>query len=290
MQTIEGFRLTDLVEIDFFLQEITKDTSLVKISKESWKKAKEALDSKYNRSSILENCHVLLDTFSRVTPEGVYVNDFRTFLYESRLDDFLVSSKDCVQIGTMHKAKGKEFDSVFIYAPYDRGDISPEERRALYVAVTRAKKYLSIHTNVRLFDAIRAPNLTHLIDHSVYPLPSELILQAWHADVHLDYFRDPYRQKIYRNLHSGDRLEYRDGSCYYRGCPIIRFSNSFKERLQKIASNGYHPYEVFVRYVVFWKKQETNDRSLILLPELRFERYQDESERTNPQSDVSFEI
>ena len=190
----------------------------------------------------------------------------------------------------MHKAKGKEFDSVFIYAPYHEGFVSAEELRALYVAVTRARKNLSIHTDARLIDAIKAPNLTRQIERAEYSPPSELMIQAWHADVHLDYFLDPYRQKICKNLQSGDLLDYRDGSCYFKGCKIIRFSNSFKERLQKIASTGYHPYEVLVRYVVFWKKQETNDRSLILLPELRFERSQDESAKTGQQRDVTFEI
>jgi len=272
MQTNESFRLTDLVEINFFLNEITKDKCLVKISKDAWEDARKALDKTYARSAILENCRALLDAFSHVNPEGVYINDFKTFLYESRLDDFLVFSSDCVQIGTMHKAKGKEFDSVFLYAPCGRQALTSEEFRVLYVAITRARTNLSIHTNAPLFDAISAPGLVRHTDNASYPYPSELIIQAWHADVHLDFFCDPANQKIYRNLLSGDAITYQDGCCYHKGRKILRFSNAFKERLKNITNLGYCPCDATVRYVIFWKKPETDDQYLILLPELRFER------------------
>ena len=272
MQTNKNFRLTDLVEIDFFLRNILKEQKPVKISKETWETAKEVLDRTYSRSTILENCHALLDAFTRVTQSGIYINDFITFLYESHFEDFLTCSDNCVQIGTMHKAKGKEFDSVFIYAPYSHPQLSPEEIRVLYVAATRAKEFLSIHTNVALFEKQQAPNLTYLVSSSSWTHPSEIIIQAWHEDVHLDFFLDPNRQKIYSELQSGDAIEYRNFSCYYKNRQIIRFSNSFKEKLQKIGTLGYSPAGVLVRYMVYWEKQGSSERSLILLPELRFER------------------
>lgn len=58
-----------------------------------------------------------------------------------------------VRLMTMHGAKGLEFDEVYIldvnegYTPYARGGIvidAEEERRLFYVAVTRAKKSLSL--------------------------------------------------------------------------------------------------------------------------------------------------
>ena len=58
---------------------------------------------------------------------------------------------DCVQLMTIHASKGLEFDTVFLIGCYDgalpssRDDADPaEERRLLYVAVTRAKKHLYI--------------------------------------------------------------------------------------------------------------------------------------------------
>ncbi|CRH75533.1 DNA helicase II%2C UvrD [Chlamydia trachomatis] len=69
--------------------------------------------------------------------------------------------KDAIQLTTIHRSKGLEYQTVYVLAavdgsiPHDfalesyrKGELSPleEERRLLYVAATRAKKdlYLSI--------------------------------------------------------------------------------------------------------------------------------------------------
>lgn len=272
IQTNESFRLSDLAEIDYFLHEIRKDKSLVRISKDAWKEARESMDRKYSRSAILENCHSLLSAFEGINRDGIYTNDFITFLYESKLDDFLVTTDNCVQIGTMHKAKGKEFDNVFMYASYKNNRLTSEELRVLYVAITRAKSNLSIHTNLQHFDTIQTPGLTRRTDATMYPHPTELILQAWFYDVYLGFFLTPSKQKICYDLQSGDLITYRDGGCYHKGTKIVQFSVKFRERLQQIANLGYVPVDAIVRYVVYWKNPDTDVRSLILLPELRFER------------------
>ena len=58
---------------------------------------------------------------------------------------------DCVQLMTIHASKGLEFKTVFLLGCYDgalpssRDDADlEEERRLLYVAITRAKKRLYI--------------------------------------------------------------------------------------------------------------------------------------------------
>lgn len=272
MQTNESFRLIDLAEIDYFLQEICKDKTRVRISKDEWNDARESLDQKFSRSALLESCHSLLTAFEGINKDGFYINDFKTFLYESKLDDFLIITDSCVQIGTMHKAKGKEFDNVFMYGAYKTKTLTPEELRVLYVAITRAKSNLSIHTNLKYFDTIQTPGLTRQTDSITYPHPTELILQAWFYDVYLGFFLTPAKQNICHNLQSGDTITYRDGCCYHNGAKIVQFSVKFRERLQQIANLGYVPVDAIVRYVVFWKKPDTDVRSLILLPELRFER------------------
>ena len=63
----------------------------------------------------------------------------------------LKNNNDCVQLMTIHASKGLEFDTVFLIGCYDgalpsnRDGADPEEeRRLLYVAVTRSKKNLYI--------------------------------------------------------------------------------------------------------------------------------------------------
>ena len=61
--------------------------------------------------------------------------------------------EDCVQLMTIHSSKGLEFDTVYVIG-VDEGIIPrisesdlDEERRVLYVAVTRAKKNLTVSSS-----------------------------------------------------------------------------------------------------------------------------------------------
>lgn len=72
-----------------------------------------------------------------------------------------MNSEDYVTIATIHAVKGLEFDDVFLVALEDgifptqraitAGDVE-EERRLMYVAITRARK--------KLFVAQRSPTLS----------------------------------------------------------------------------------------------------------------------------------
>ena len=76
-------------------------------------------------------------------------------LFKGRDSSRKAETKDCIRLLTMHKAKGLEFDVVFIcgamegLAPYFKAEkpdeeAIEEERRLFYVAMTRAKKELLI--------------------------------------------------------------------------------------------------------------------------------------------------
>jgi len=82
------------------------------------------------------------------------------FLQEIEFDEF-ETTKTKVTISTMHKAKGKEFQSVYMMVEniFIRNDY---DRRLLYVAMTRAKENLFIHTQDRCFDS-REPLATEVL-------------------------------------------------------------------------------------------------------------------------------
>jgi len=66
------------------------------------------------------------------------------FIRESKLEDFLGDDGETIFVSTIHKAKGKEFENVFIML--ENCDLSSDEKkRPLYVAMTRAKQNLFIH-------------------------------------------------------------------------------------------------------------------------------------------------
>ncbi|MBN2693367.1 ATP-dependent helicase [bacterium] len=77
------------------------------------------------------------------------------------LEQLSTISKNRVKLYTIHSAKGLEFDEVFI--PFLSEEIFPspnsnieEERRVLYVAITRAKKrvYLSYSKNIKIWGRV----------------------------------------------------------------------------------------------------------------------------------------
>lgn len=67
----------------------------------------------------------------------------RALLYERRVDEALISENDAdVVISTIHKAKGREFDTVLLN---QKGDFdSSDSIKVYYVALTRAKKDLVV--------------------------------------------------------------------------------------------------------------------------------------------------
>lgn len=93
------------------------------------------------------------------------------------------------------KSKGREFDSVYMMLKDAHGK-NDEERRKLYVGMTRAKNNLFIHVNTDLFAKYVLPDVIHVADSNDYSEPSEIVLQTTHRDVVLDYFKNKKRTHI----------------------------------------------------------------------------------------------
>ena len=79
-----------------------------------------------------------------------------------------------------------------------------EERRKLYVGMTRAKSKLHIHTNTDIFDKYRESGVQYEQDDASYDEPSEIMLQTTHRDVVLDFFKN--KKEIIFSLKSGMSL------------------------------------------------------------------------------------
>jgi len=148
--------------------------------------------------------------------------------------------------------------------------LNDQEMRQLYVGLTRAKSFLSIHTNSNIFDNLTLTNLSYIIDESPYEKPERLIYQLSHRDVNLGYFT--FVSKNVVNLIAGSKLEFDETQVLkYQGKKVVQFSKKYFEDVISMKENGYRLSDVIVKYIVYWKDKVNNTENLIVLPELTFD-------------------
>jgi ATP-dependent DNA helicase RecQ len=270
IQTNDGFQLYDLIELRYFMEQLYIDTTTPLVSDDVWNTAKRALLRRYGKSEMLDICKTIIRDFEAIYPNRKYKTDFEVFIRESKLEDFYQVSRETIFVSTIHKAKGKEFDNVFLLLEnFTLG--SEEQKRQLYVAITRAKSNLTIHLKGQYLNNIRVENLLQFENRAQNTLPEKLAMQLSHRDVWLGYFTG--RQHIVDNLKSGDILRYKNGMWLTDGGQsVLCSSKKFNEQLERILENGYEPQSGKVNFIVFWRGEAEEQEIKIVLPELHFER------------------
>ena len=268
IQSNDSFSLYNLDEVRFFLNALNLHPDLFIISDDVWLRAKREVVNKYRHSSRLDILGNLIRDFEAVNPKKKYISDLEVFIRDSRLEDFFNGNGETIFVSTIHKAKGKEFDHVFlmlenVYA------VTDEEKRMLYVAMTRAKKNLTIHLNTPIFDSFAVPHIERIEDGRAYLPTDELTLQLSLKDVWLDYFI--HKQAFIASLQSGDILTVNaEGAFDSKGNPILKFAKQFMQRIVEVESKGYKLKEGKVNFIVYWKKDGSDQEMKIVLPELFF--------------------
>ena len=271
IQSLDGFRLYNLLEIRVFLKAIDRNLHSPVISDDIWKNAKKELFSGYHNSVCIDNVRRLILDFE-ATHSVKYRSDFEEFLNESKFEDFYdEQDQEVIYVSTIHKSKGREFDKVYMMLKNSAGK-TDAERRALYVGMTRAKSNLYIHTNTILFDKYRIDGVEHVVDGAEYDEPSEIMLQTTHKDVVLDFFKN--KKEIIFNLRSGTKLKLDDvylvAELNGRDVRVAKLSKAFAETLEKLKDKGYSPKSAEVRFVVAWKGEEDTEETPIILADMYF--------------------
>lgn len=280
IQSREGFQLSDLAEFRSFIDAVLKYNCAC-LDDVMWTEATDAVRRRFSDSGcldLLENC---LAAFNDEYPTRKYITDFENFLLESQLEDFTRSKDSEIVVSTIHKAKGCEYDNVYVSLK-GLHNVTDKERRMVYVGMTRAKNNLSVHFDNADIFTDEVSRAVMVGDDSVYGSPEEVLMQLSHRDVVLDMFKG--NQNLLQSLHSGTRLEL-DGdylSAEIDGCrrTVLKFSASFREKLAKMASKGYSPVEACVRFQVFWRYDDPVDgradpvrrEIMIILPDLTFHK------------------
>lgn len=270
IQSNDGFSLYNLVEVRFFLDQLNLADDVFIISDEVWANAKRELANNFRNSSRLEVCNNLISDFEATNPKRKYKSDLEVFIRESKLEDFFNENGETIFVSTIHKAKGKEFDNVFLMLE-NFHPATDEAKRQLYVAMTRAKQNLTIHLNSDFLDNLSAGNMERIEDHETYWPPKELAIHLTHKDIWLDYFSS--RQSLISQLISGDDLVVASDGCSNRnGQPVLKFSRKFAAQIESMQEKGYELKRARVGFIVYWLKEDVEQEVKIILPELYFER------------------
>ena len=234
VQSMGGFRFGNLAEVRYFLKQIDTNDDVV-ISKDKWVEAKQRTIKTYASSTCL---NIMLHFFAdfEMTHKSYYRSDLREYIFESDIEDFIAADASSVFVSTIHKAKGREFDTVYLLSSVPDGrDIN--DMRAYYVGLTRAKKKLCLITN---------PPADY----------TSISIALSMRDVWLDFFKE--RKEAVLRLRSGDTLQYKDGYLLdNHGFNIVALSASGKEKLKGWIDKGYEVTSVKVSYTLAWKPKDS---------------------------------
>ena len=244
-QSMGDFRFGNLAEVRYFLKHLGKADD-VTISKEKWQEAKQRTLEAYASSSCLNVMQHFFTDFE-VTHKTYYRSDLREYIFESNIEDFIAVDDKSVFVSTIHKAKGREFDTVYLLSPVPDGrDIN--DMRAYYVGLTRAKQNLYLVPNPPA-------------EYSSISIPLGM------RDVWLDFFKG--RKDIVLRLRSGDKLLFKD--CYLlneQGFNVAALSNSGKDKVKAWVDKGYEVINARVSYTLAWKPKNANMEYAVCLANL----------------------
>jgi ATP-dependent DNA helicase RecQ len=244
VQSGGGFRFINLAEVKYFMKHLGNEGST--IDKEKWQAAKKRTCQTYATSRLLPAMHRFWDKYERAN-KNYYRSDLRQFLLESDVEDFLAADGGSVFVSTIHKAKGREFDTVHLFV--DNPDTSdPEDLRTTYVGLTRARHNLYIYNNPQLPQTNIAVGLTL-------------------RDVWLSYFREHKNSVLH--LRSGDPLNYSKGYLITaQGECIARLSKAMQQQMDGLEQRGYTVVGAEVSYILAWRPREETEELAVCLANL----------------------
>ncbi len=273
IQSLDGFRLSHLMELKSFTDYLDRNADGPVISESLWQQAIQSVESAWPQSQALEICRNLWRDFEAVCPRR-FRSDLTAFIQESSYDDFYDDNRQAVSVSTIHKAKGREFDRVFLLLK-DMKIRNDEEMRRIYVGMTRAKRELYIHSGMDLFSSC-PPGIEMKTDCVSRDAPSEITLQLTHRDVVLSFFQN--KKNTIRRLWAGMPLRislpYLTTEADGRMLRAAKLSKSGLERISKLHEKGYRDQSASIRFIVAWKEKENPAECWVILPDFTMIRDQ----------------
>lgn len=270
----EDFKAYKLVEMRYFIDNIKTENKSSKCDKQDFRDAYKELKNKYGKSEMFPVVSNIIAQFANST-DSIYINDFYEYLNEIKIEDFYPQDNKAITISTIHQSKGLEYDNVYLSLSYQNDfSFNDEEKRIIYVGLTRAKNNLYVHYNRDVFDNIPSSLCRLKLDSKLYPEAQDIAISLSFRDVFINYFSSI--QETILQILPGDKLIFKESGLYIildqKEYKVIAFSKKFKEKLQSLLDKGYKPVSGKVLYRVLYKKQDEDVSFEILLPEVYLHR------------------
>ena len=281
----EGFSLKQLLELKCFSLYIHEEVSneFGFIPPASWENCLLRMEQLFSASVDLPLALEVIKAFEREKGERRFWSDWLAFLSEVRVEDFVYPEAKKVLISTMHKAKGKEFDHVFLLLQ-NYPLLGEDRKRVVYVAMTRARQSLFIHTDQKYFHGFSVPQMQITQDGEVYPSPESLQLELGMQDVYLGFFRQPDSGRRVKKLVAGSLLRLAagpvEGLLSEEGFYVLKFSHKFKEKLPRLFSQGYTLSHAEVNHLVVWYCEDDGKEYRVVLPRIFLKRINQNKQAT----------
>ena len=285
IQSADRVSLYDMIEFRGLMKFVSSEDGVV-ISDELWKKSADTIKTMFSGTEHIDNIEYILDVFDK-NYEKKYCTDLENFLRESKIEDYYQSVTGEVIISTIHKAKGHEFDDVYLVLGGLRNDaINEETKRVIYVGMTRAKENLYViqkgncfRNNTSDFDKI---GVKFYHDDSLYEEPGRVTMDLGYTDISLSFTGNCMEKRTFGEVLSGDDLLFTinieakriifSKIINNRKITIASTSTGFYEKYCKNIEKGYTLISAKVRFVVMWRDSENDYEYKIILPSLVFEK------------------
>jgi ATP-dependent DNA helicase RecQ len=272
----DDFMLAALREIRLFGSMLGKQhAGIGLIPRSTWDRVRQAYLEKLENNPLRHDCADILTLFETRFPNQRDLAEWNGFIREIRMSDAIRPESGTVLVSTMHKAKGKEFDSVFVHL--DNFPLyKDEEVRLLYVACTRAKSRLSIHANGPDLGRWGLPFTDTILDAVPRPMPERLECLLGLEDIFLD--AQAKHQDVVRKLRTGDSLvpdetkvkaDIAPGLRHSNSSHVVIYSTGFAHGpLARFKRMGYSVAGGSVEYLVNWFCAKDGKTYEVVLPRI----------------------
>ncbi|MEO8067586.1 MAG: RecQ family ATP-dependent DNA helicase [Flavobacteriales bacterium] len=276
----DDFELGKLREVRLFGILLRKHHPQVGIiPRDVWKAVRAEYLVKLASNPLLQDCTDILNLFEHSYRNRYDAEEWRSFCQEIKLSEAIDPGKGTVLVSTMHKSKGREFDNVFVLLD-DQPLDTDEHKRLLYVACTRAKERLVLHTLGPKFGAYQHVTMERSYSDKHHVLPARIEHILGMKDVYLN--SQKHNSARVKQLRTGSALVPDLTRFPNNDAPglsadglgnIIIYASGFVQRtLPRFISQGYTVTGGSIEYIVHWYDKEEARAYEVVLPRVSLMR------------------